>query len=87
MTAGFLGTYPPESVIQRAYAFAEEAHRGETRKNGDPYILHPLRVAQTIHDWHLDESSIAAALLHDVVENSNRHSLKEIEKQIGRAHV
>jgi len=83
MTAAFLKTYAPGSVIHRAYAFAEEAHRDETRKNGDPYVSHPLRVAQTIHDWHLDEPSIAAAFLHDVVENSDRYSLKDIEKQFG----
>ena len=83
MTAGFLKAYPPASIVQKAYELAETAHRSETRKSGDPYIVHPLRVAQTVHDWHLDEASIAAALLHDVLENNRSYSLKDISKQFG----
>ncbi len=78
----WLSTYPENSIVRKAYSFAEDAHRNVTRDSGEPYIIHPVAVAKLVHDWHLDESSIAAAFLHDVVEDSG-HSLKEIEKQFG----
>ena len=62
---------PPEkvAVVQRAYEFASEAHRGQVRKSGEPYIEHPLQIALTLAELQLDASSLAAALLHDVSEN------------------
>ncbi|MGI8552139.1 MAG: RelA/SpoT family protein [Dehalococcoidia bacterium] len=56
-------------LIEEAYAFAEQAHAGQTRASGDPYIIHPLHAAYTIATLQLDAVSIAAALLHDVQED------------------
>jgi len=62
---------PPDKValIREAYAFAEEAHRGQMRLSGEPYIQHPLHAAYTVANLQLDASSVAAALLHDVLED------------------
>ena len=70
-------------IIKRAYAFANEAHKGKKRESGDSYIIHPLNVAFILADFHLDEKTIAAGLLHDVVEDSLVR-LKEIEKNFGK---
>lgn len=58
------------ALVQRAYAFAEVAHQGQFRKSGDPYITHPLAVAAILADLRLEASTLAAALLHDVVEDT-----------------
>ena len=58
-------------LIEKAYLFAKEKHSGQTRLSGDPYIEHPLEVAYILSDLELDDSSICAALLHDVVEDSD----------------
>ncbi|HTY40123.1 MAG TPA: RelA/SpoT family protein [Candidatus Paceibacterota bacterium] len=60
----------PQSLIGRAYRLAERAHVGQKRKTGDPYFTHPLATAEILNSWHLDEASIAAGLLHDVVEDT-----------------
>ncbi|TJY41600.1 bifunctional (p)ppGpp synthetase/guanosine-3',5'-bis(diphosphate) 3'-pyrophosphohydrolase [Cohnella pontilimi] len=57
--------------IRDAYEFAEEAHRGQTRKSGEPYILHPVAVAEIMANMQMDVVTIEAALLHDVVEDTN----------------
>ena len=57
-------------LIQRAYDFAEEAHGGQTRRSGDPYIVHPVAAAQMMANLQLDANTVAAALLHDVVEDT-----------------
>ena len=57
-------------LIEKAYLFAEKAHSGQERKSGEPYINHSLATAWTLHSWKLDESTIAAGLLHDVVEDT-----------------
>ena len=58
-------------LIRSAFRFAEEHHRGQNRKDGSPFITHPLAVAQIVaEELHLDSESIAAALLHDVVEDT-----------------
>ncbi|MDP2919777.1 MAG: bifunctional (p)ppGpp synthetase/guanosine-3',5'-bis(diphosphate) 3'-pyrophosphohydrolase [Dehalococcoidia bacterium] len=64
---------PQEKValIERAYEFAREAHEGQVRKSGEPYIEHPLQVALILVELQLDASSLASALLHDVEENSD----------------
>ncbi len=84
----WLLTYPEDGLVQKAYAFAEDAHKGMTRDSGEPFITHPLAVAKLIHEWRLDEASVVSALLHDVVEDSE-YSLKTIEKQFGEevAHI
>lgn len=58
------------ALIERAYARAEAAHAGQTRKSGEPYLIHPVAVAQTVDGWGLDAEAVAAALLHDVVEDT-----------------
>jgi len=62
---------PPEKIalVEEAYHYASEAHQGQVRKSGEPYIEHPLQVALSLTELQLDASSIAAALLHDVLEN------------------
>lgn len=62
---------PPDKVnlVQDAYDFSHKAHEGQFRLSGEPYIMHPLHVATTLADLQLDASAIAAALLHDVLEN------------------
>lgn len=57
--------------IQEAYLFAEQAHHGQVRKSGEPYILHPVAVAEIVVKMQMDATSIIAALLHDVVEDTN----------------
>ncbi|MUT67277.1 bifunctional (p)ppGpp synthetase/guanosine-3',5'-bis(diphosphate) 3'-pyrophosphohydrolase [Paenibacillus sp. NEAU-GSW1] len=56
--------------IREAYVFAEQAHHGQVRKSGEPYILHPVAVADILVDMQMDVLSIIAALLHDVVEDT-----------------
>jgi guanosine-3',5'-bis(diphosphate) 3'-pyrophosphohydrolase len=68
-------TYLPKqqlNVIADAYNFSAEAHEGQKRRTGDPYITHPLAVAAILADLHLDYQSIAAALMHDVIEDTPR---------------
>ncbi|MNS13336.1 GTP pyrophosphokinase [compost metagenome] len=68
--------------IREAYDFAEQAHHGQVRKSGEPYILHPLAVAEIVVGMQMDSLSIIAALLHDVVEDTTV-SLKEIKEKFG----
>jgi GTP pyrophosphokinase len=69
-------------LIERAYEMAERAHEGQVRKSGDPFISHPLAVAEILATLGLDESTIAAALLHDAVEDTDV-TLKEVEEALG----
>ncbi len=69
-------------LIRRAYAVAYVAHDGQKRQSGEPYIDHPVAVATILLDLHMDPSSIAAALLHDVVEDT-AITLEQIEKTFG----
>ena len=75
---------PPDKValVRDAYEFAAKAHEGEKRVSGDPYIEHPLQVALTLADLQLDASSLAAAMLHDVVENCDVPNI-DIETRFG----
>ena len=57
-------------LIRRAYDFAQKAHQGQKRKNGEPYFNHPVAAAKTCAEWGLDEITVAAALLHDTVEDT-----------------
>jgi GTP diphosphokinase / guanosine-3',5'-bis(diphosphate) 3'-diphosphatase len=68
--------------IQRAFAFAELSHRGQKRLSGDDFIEHPLGVAEVLADLGLDTTTIVAALLHDVVEDTD-HSLDRIKEEFG----
>ncbi|MEP7370412.1 MAG: HD domain-containing protein, partial [Dermatophilaceae bacterium] len=58
------------SIIERAYATAERAHEGQLRKSGDPYITHPLAVTTILAELGMDPATLAAALLHDTVEDT-----------------
>ncbi|MDQ3645335.1 MAG: RelA/SpoT family protein, partial [Actinomycetota bacterium] len=69
-------------LVERAYAIADAAHAGQMRKTGDPFITHPLGVALILAELGLDEKTIAAALLHDAVEDTPL-SLAEVENQMG----
>jgi len=77
-------TVSPERarLIEEAYRFAAQAHEGQNRKTGDPYIVHPIDAAMTVADLNLDGAAIAAALLHDVVEDCGV-SNADIEKRFG----
>lgn len=70
------------ALIERAYNFAEEAHRGQKRKSGEEYMSHPIAVASRLVDWKLDAPTLAAALLHDVAEDT-AYTKKDIEKKFG----
>src|SRR6476661_5737640 len=71
------------TVIERAYVVAEEAHRGQKRKSGDAYITHPLAVTTILAELGMTPATLAAALLHDTVEDS-AYSLSQLEKDFGR---
>lgn len=73
---------PDLKRIREAYDFAEQAHHGQLRKSGEPYILHPLAVAEIVVGMQMDALSIIAALLHDVVEDTTV-SLQEIYDHFG----
>jgi GTP pyrophosphokinase len=70
-------------IINEAYEFAKSKHEGQLRKSGESYIIHPVEVAFILADLQLDIDTIAAALLHDVVEDTTV-SLNEIEKKFGK---
>ncbi|HUO85104.1 MAG TPA: bifunctional (p)ppGpp synthetase/guanosine-3',5'-bis(diphosphate) 3'-pyrophosphohydrolase [Thermoanaerobaculia bacterium] len=59
-----------EELLQKAYIFSAFAHKGQVRSSGEPYLVHPLNVAHILADMHLDETSIAVGLLHDVLEDT-----------------
>jgi RelA/SpoT family (p)ppGpp synthetase len=67
------GYLKPKDVarLAEAYRFSEAAHAGQTRQSGDPYISHPLAVAEILAEWHLDGQTLMAALLHDVTEDTS----------------
>ncbi|MBE6713122.1 MAG: bifunctional (p)ppGpp synthetase/guanosine-3',5'-bis(diphosphate) 3'-pyrophosphohydrolase [Ruminococcaceae bacterium] len=69
--------------IQRAFYYAEEAHRGQFRKSGEEYIYHPLSVAEICAELNLDTDAICAALLHDIVEDCPGASLEGIKTEFG----
>ncbi|GMA25876.1 GTP pyrophosphokinase [Luteimicrobium album] len=69
-------------VIERAYVTAEKAHRGQFRKSGDPYITHPVAVATILAELGMTPSTLAAALLHDTVEDTD-YSLDQLRADYG----
>jgi GTP pyrophosphokinase len=70
------------SLIERAYEFAVKAHKGQTRKSGDPYFIHPAHVAGIIADLKLDTASVCAGLLHDCVEDTLA-TIDDLEREFG----
>ncbi|MBU0455641.1 MAG: RelA/SpoT family protein [Gammaproteobacteria bacterium] len=69
--------------IHAAYLYAAKAHQGQTRSNGQPYIIHPMAVAVTLAQLKLDPATIKAALLHDVIEDTPIEK-KDVEKKFGK---
>ena len=76
---------PPPDVeaIRRAYAFAVEAHAKQLRESGEPYINHPLAVAETLASLRMDTATIVAAVCHDVSEDCDV-PMSELESRFGR---
>ena len=72
----------PQGVIAKAYAFAEKAHKGQKRKSGEPYFVHPLATANILMEWKLDNATIAAGLLHDTVEDTGI-TVSDIKREFG----
>ncbi len=86
MLSGYLQSNHRKKVeiIERAFKFAREAHKGVRRRSGEPYILHPIAVARIVsHEIGLGSTSICAALLHDVVEDTD-YTVDDIESQFGK---
>jgi len=80
-----LETYLPDDQVKKvleSYEFGAISHEGQTRKSGEPYITHPVAVAQELGEMHLDSEAICAAILHDVVEDTDA-TLEEIENKFG----
>ncbi|ACK42251.1 MULTISPECIES: RelA/SpoT family protein [Dictyoglomus] len=69
--------------LKRAFIFAENAHKGQVRKSGEPYITHPVEVAKILMNLGMEETVVIAGLLHDVLEDTNV-TKEEIEKEFGK---
>ena len=79
------GYLKPEDIsqLQSAFHFSEQAHEGQFRQSGEPYISHPLAVASILAEWHLDSQALTAALLHDVMEDTSV-TKTEISRNFGK---
>ena len=79
------GYLKPEDIsqLQSAYHFSQQAHEGQFRISGEPYISHPLAVASILAEWHLDSQALTAALLHDVMEDTSV-TKTEISRNFGK---
>ncbi|MDL2314325.1 bifunctional (p)ppGpp synthetase/guanosine-3',5'-bis(diphosphate) 3'-pyrophosphohydrolase [Desulfovibrio sp. OttesenSCG-928-C14] len=78
-------SYNPEAdleAIRKAYVFAAAGHSGQVRLSGEPYLSHPLAVADTLADLRLDDASIIAGLLHDTVEDTHA-TIEQIDEEFG----
>ena len=71
-------------IVKRAYYFAEQAHESQRRRSGEPYVTHPLAVADILSDMFMDHESLAAAMLHDVIEDTGV-TKDELAKQFGES--
>ncbi|MBZ5487492.1 RelA/SpoT family protein [Halomonas aquamarina] len=81
-----LGGYlPPDEIqqVKRAFYYAEQAHDGQRRRSGEPYVTHPLAVANILANMHMDHQSLMAAMLHDVIEDTGV-SKKALTAQFGQ---
>ena len=70
------------TLIEKAYKVASEAHKDQLRRSGEPYIIHPLCVSLILAELQLDKESIAAGLLHDVVEDTAL-TIEDLEREFG----
>jgi len=77
-----LGLEVDTEVIRNAYQYSKEAHEGQKRQSGEPYISHPLSVAEILVNLQMDQESIITALLHDVVEDTSV-TVEDIKKEFG----
>jgi GTP diphosphokinase / guanosine-3',5'-bis(diphosphate) 3'-diphosphatase len=80
-----VAAYNPEldrELLERAFLFASEAHQGQQRRSGEPFIAHPVGVASVLADLRLDDTTLAAALLHDVVEDTDV-AIEEVRAEFG----
>ena len=79
-----LGYFNPkdQTYINKAFQYAYEGHNGQNRKSGEPYITHPLHVAIYLSDLNFDKETIAAALLHDLIEDTDI-SYEDLKKEFG----
>ena len=77
----YLGPAEIEQVRQ-AFRFADQAHAGQLRNNGDPYVTHPIAVALQCTEWKLDVQALCAALMHDVLEDCGC-TKADLEQQFG----
>jgi GTP pyrophosphokinase len=82
--AALRASHPKASteLVERAYAVAERVHQGQVRKNGEPYITHPVAVATILAELGLTPSTLAAALLHDTVEDTD-YELEDLRHEFG----
>ena len=71
------------ALVERAYHFAEKAHEGQFRKSGEPYIVHPTYVASILAELMIDPPTIAAALLHDTLEDCEEVTMQVLEEEFG----
>lgn len=81
-----LGGYlPPDEIqqVKRAFYYAEQAHDGQRRRSGEPYVTHPLAVANILANMHMDHQSLMSAMLHDVIEDTGV-SKEALAEQFGK---
>ncbi|MCK4760269.1 MAG: bifunctional (p)ppGpp synthetase/guanosine-3',5'-bis(diphosphate) 3'-pyrophosphohydrolase, partial [Candidatus Aminicenantes bacterium] len=78
-------SYPEKDIIllKKAYVFAAQAHKGQTRRSGEPYLSHSLEVANMLADMRLDKTTLAAGLLHDVLEDTDATAV-ELAQAFGK---
>jgi len=80
-----ISDYYPDAeleIVNRAYVYSAQVHEGQVRLSGEPYLSHPLEVADILADMHLDTTSIACGLLHDVVEDTHT-TIEDIQERFG----
>lgn len=76
-------THVDENLVQKAYLISKKYHHDQYRKSGEPFIVHPLEVADILADIEMDQTSIIAAILHDLVEDTE-FSLERVKKEFGK---
>lgn len=72
----------PEGLVAKAYRFAEQAHAKQRRESGEPYFNHPLAAAEILNQWRLDETTVAAGLLHDTIEDTGI-TTDDVQREFG----